>query len=187
MDMRVMRTYKNLLEAFESLLKRYRYEEITISMLCEKAMIRRTTFYKHFNDKEQFFDFYMTEKRKELEEICGANDNCLSVDAYHVHMLDSLMSFLMDNSALVDNIMKSSQSGALLDSLADFMTSNMVGIFKEKDAELNSNIKEDIDYLAVAITGATIQTIKQWWLSGHKPTDRSRVVRVTSLLLPLKS
>ncbi len=187
MDMRVARTYKNLLEAFEQLLKKYRYEEITISMLCEKAMIRRTTFYKHFNDKEQFFDFYMLEKRKELEEICGASDNCLSVDAYHVHMLDSLMSFLIDNSALVENIMKSSQSGALLDSLADFMTSNIVGIFKEKDAELNSNIKEDIDYLAVAITGATIQTIKQWWVGGHKPTDRSRVVRVTSLLLPLKS
>ena len=180
------RTYKNLIEAFEKLLQRYKYEAITVSMLCDKAMLRRTTFYKHFRDKDDFFSFYMQEKRKLLEEICGANENCLNVGAYQVHMLDSLMSFFVENEAMIDNMLKSSQSGALLDSLADFMISNIVKIFQSKDNELKEVVADDVEYFAIAITGATLLTIKQWWMSGHKQQDRLRVVRVTSLLLPLK-
>ena len=186
MDMRVARTYKNLVEAFEKLLQKYKYEEITVSMLCDKSMLRRTTFYKHFRDKDDFFNFYMLEKRKLLEEVCGANENCLNVGAYHVHMLDSLMSFFIENEAMIDNMIKNSQGGLLLDSLADFMISNVIRVFQNKHSELNEVAAEDAEYFAIAITGATLQTIKQWWMNGHKQKDRLRVVRVTSLLLPLK-
>ena len=35
------------------------FEEITINDLCNSAMIRRTTFYKHFSDKYDFFRFFL--------------------------------------------------------------------------------------------------------------------------------
>ena len=51
MDLRVQKTYRALFGAFTELLEEHRFEDITVAMLCERAMIRRTTFYKHFADK----------------------------------------------------------------------------------------------------------------------------------------
>lgn len=57
MDLRIQKTYRSLLVAFTKLLETHRYEDVTIAMLCDEAMIRRTTFYKHFADKSEFFSF----------------------------------------------------------------------------------------------------------------------------------
>ena len=59
MDLRIQKTYMGLHNAFTDLLEEKRFENITVNELCEKAMIRRTTFYKHFADKYEYFTFYM--------------------------------------------------------------------------------------------------------------------------------
>jgi AcrR family transcriptional regulator len=50
-DMRVRRTYKFLWEALMSLLMERDFESITVAAICERAMVHRTTFYKHYEDK----------------------------------------------------------------------------------------------------------------------------------------
>ncbi len=54
MEKRIEQTYDNLLQAITILLKEKEFEDITISELCEKAKIKRPTFYNHFIDKEDF-------------------------------------------------------------------------------------------------------------------------------------
>ena len=44
-DLRILRTYHSLNEAFTGLMEEKRFEDITVGELCERAMIRRTTFY----------------------------------------------------------------------------------------------------------------------------------------------
>lgn len=154
-------------------------------MLCEKAMIRRTTFYKHFDDKDSFFKFYMKQKRIELEEICGASTNKLDISAYHVHMLDLLMTFLADNETLVNNLIKSSQSAILLDSLAEFMSNNVIQSLSDIENSKGKTLALDLEYLGACVSGATIQSVKQWWANGHKSKDRSKVVQLNAMILPV--
>ena len=61
MDLRIKKTYRALFEAFTELLEEHRFEDVTVAMLCDRAMIRRTTFYKHFRDKNDYFAFYIDE------------------------------------------------------------------------------------------------------------------------------
>ena len=61
LDLRIQKTYLDLHNAFTDLLEQKHFENITVNELCEKAMIRRTTFYKHFADKYEYFTFYMKE------------------------------------------------------------------------------------------------------------------------------
>ena len=65
MDLRIKKTYRALFDAFTELLEEYRFEDLTVAMLCDRAMIRRTTFYKHFRDKNDYFAFY-------IDELCRA-------------------------------------------------------------------------------------------------------------------
>ncbi|MBD8839971.1 TetR/AcrR family transcriptional regulator [Paenibacillus sp. CFBP 13594] len=52
-DLRVTRTHKLLTMALLDLLceKGQLFSNITINEICDKAMVHRTTFYKHFKDK----------------------------------------------------------------------------------------------------------------------------------------
>lgn len=61
MDLRIKKTYRALFDAFTELLEEHRFEGLTVAMLCDRAMIRRTTFYKHFRDKNDYFAFYIDE------------------------------------------------------------------------------------------------------------------------------
>ena len=50
MDLRVIKTKKNIRDTFIELRKTYSVDEIKVNMLCEKAMINKTTFYNHYQD-----------------------------------------------------------------------------------------------------------------------------------------
>ena len=50
-DLRVRRTHKLLWEALMAELAERAFEEITVKDICERAMVHRTTFYTHYEDK----------------------------------------------------------------------------------------------------------------------------------------
>src|SRR5215467_9608409 len=50
-DLRVRRTDKFLWDALIALMKERDFESITVTDICERAMVHRTTFYKHYEDK----------------------------------------------------------------------------------------------------------------------------------------
>ena len=50
MDLRVMKTKKNIREAFLELRKKHSLDDIKVNALCEKALINKTTFYNHYQD-----------------------------------------------------------------------------------------------------------------------------------------
>jgi AcrR family transcriptional regulator len=51
LDMRVRRTHKLLWEALMALLVEQDFEAISVKDICGRAMVHRTTFYKHYQDK----------------------------------------------------------------------------------------------------------------------------------------
>jgi AcrR family transcriptional regulator len=50
-DLRVRRTQKLLWEALVALMNEQKFETITVKDICDRAMVHRTTFYKHYEDK----------------------------------------------------------------------------------------------------------------------------------------
>jgi AcrR family transcriptional regulator len=51
LDLRVRRTYKFLWDALMSLMRDKAFDSISVTDICERAMVHRTTFYKHYEDK----------------------------------------------------------------------------------------------------------------------------------------
>lgn len=50
-DLRVRRTHKLLYNALFDLMDKHSFEHITVKQICDLAMVHRTTFYTHFQDK----------------------------------------------------------------------------------------------------------------------------------------
>lgn len=67
-DLRIRRTHKLLIDALRSLLEEKDFEDIHVKDICELAMVHRTTFYKHFEDKYQLMSFALISS-KHLKNI----------------------------------------------------------------------------------------------------------------------
>ena len=74
MDLRVLKTKKNIRDAFLELRKKQSIDEIKVNALCEKAMINKTTFYNHYQD------IYELAKELESEVLDSFFNNFSDID-----------------------------------------------------------------------------------------------------------
>jgi AcrR family transcriptional regulator len=65
-DLRVRRTRKLLWEALMAEMSARAFEEISVTDICERAMVHRTTFYKHYEDKYALLEQGMRQMYDEL-------------------------------------------------------------------------------------------------------------------------
>ncbi|HLW02577.1 MAG TPA: TetR/AcrR family transcriptional regulator [Ktedonobacterales bacterium] len=65
-DLRVRRTHKLLWEALLSLMAEQDFETISVKDICERAMVHRTTFYKHYQDKYDLLEHEMQQTHETL-------------------------------------------------------------------------------------------------------------------------
>lgn len=79
-DLRVRRTRKLLWDALMAELAERPFEEVTVRDLCERAMVHRTTFYKHYEDKYALLDQGVRQMYAELVEEGHAPPSTFSVD-----------------------------------------------------------------------------------------------------------
>lgn len=56
MDLRVLKTKKNIRDAFLELRTKLSLDEIKVNALCERAMVNKTTFYNHYQDIYELSD-----------------------------------------------------------------------------------------------------------------------------------
>lgn len=100
-DVRVRRTYRQLIESFLKLLNEKSFDEISISEICEGAEVHRATFYKHFYDKTEFLNFCVKQLLSEVDFSSVLNypspenvkESCMS-------FVKTLFSFIDKNKVL---------------------------------------------------------------------------------------
>lgn len=106
MDLRIKKTYRALFDAFTELLEEHRFEDLTVAMLCDRAMIRRTTFYKHFRDKNDYFAFYIDELMSGLPQKRVGEGGTVSADDVRVlrhEVFTDAMDLILAHEQLMDN------------------------------------------------------------------------------------
>ena len=198
MDLRIQKTYRSLLTAFTKLLEKHRYEDVSVAMLCDEAMIRRTTFYKHFADKSEFFSFFVDSLRVELvkygeakagelrvaRSLDGAvEDDPLAVNEQEgIAILQVLVDFLLEHAQLVDNILDSSMSGMMLLMIED----RVAEILRERHYARSKARGEDPLAFAAAsefAAGGIVRLFGKWWMRGHDPETELELVATAEAMV----
>lgn len=185
MDLRIEKTYRSLIAAFTNLLEEHPYEDITVAMLCDEAMIRRTTFYKHFADKAAFFAFFVDSLKIDLERRSGQGEDGSSpqtAQEERIAIFQQLIDFLLEHERLMDNIFASSMIG----SMTLVMCSKVAESISERCREeysASKNADVPLDAAAQFAAGGIMRLLQTWWERGHAAEDEEKFVKASNTLV----
>lgn len=177
MDLRIERTYTSLTQAFTELLELYPYDQITVAQLCEKAPIRRTTFYKHFADKDEFFAFFVVHMRDEFQERCAGSAQAHIQPENLPGMLEQTIGFLLEHKSIVDHVIGSPSAVLLLDALKDVLAQDISQALKQCATPAKSPIGSHANKAAF-LSGGIIQMIRNWWDAGQDESEIENMARL---------
>ena len=184
MDLRIKKTYRALFDAFTELLEEHRFEDLTVAMLCDRALIRRTTFYKHFRDKNDYFAFYIDELMTGLPQNRTDATDAEPLDdvrALRHEVFDDAMNMILAHEQLMDNLLASSMSGMLTGMICDRIARSI----RER---VMSSLAEDalapvsLETTSEFIAGGIIRLFTKWWESGHDLESRPEIADVVDAL-----
>ncbi len=181
MDLRIRKTYLGLHNAFTQLLEEKKFEELTVNELCDRAMIRRTTFYKHFADKYEYFTFYMREIVATFQDQLAPDVTDGDVNAYLQHMCRELLRFIQRHEQLVQNVKNSNVFPLLLSILLEQISMDVTQVLRRANPDAGD--KARITSIAAFYAGGLANTLMQG-MKQNAPIDEELFMQTMVLFLP---
>lgn len=101
LDLRIQKTYLSVTKALIEMMEEMPFEDIKVKELCDRVMIRMSTFYKHFADKYELLAFIVKEVindyNERIRQDCPADDPV----AFYNKLLDYVFEFAKANQKLI--------------------------------------------------------------------------------------
>ena len=179
-DLRVIKTRKLIYQTLLDLMKEKTFEEIKVSDICSKAMINRSTFYAHYEDKyELLIDFLSNLKEefaRELNESCKEN---LSIREYYIRLISLFLDHIDSKRDVYNSIMVNNRSSIMMDILLSVVNDDILKRFKENDI----NLKVPTEVISKFYLGGVINIGMEWLSNSYKYT-KEEILDYLELLIP---
>lgn len=179
-DLRVIKTRKLIYQTLLELMKEKTFEEIKVSDICSRAMINRSTFYAHYEDKyELLVDFLSNLKEEfahELNESCKEN---LSIREYYIRLISLFLDHIDSKRDVYNSIMVNNRSSIMMDILLSVVNDDILKRFKENDI----NLKVPTEVISKFYLGGVIN-IGMEWLSNSNKYTKEEILDYLELLIP---
>lgn len=182
-DLRVMKTYTALINAFKALLEEKRFEDITVNELCERAMTRRATFYKHFADKYEFFVFMAQEMYHGYSREVEQKTNPDNPSEYYIGLIQAVLNFMEENERLIYSLNSSNTLSVLMDTASQSLNADLEKHF-QKDQQAGYILPVDLELATQLFTGALSKSVR-WWFFNRNRMSKEEMLEKLSLLIRL--
>ncbi|MDR3767513.1 MAG: TetR/AcrR family transcriptional regulator [Butyricicoccus sp.] len=166
MDRRQQKTRAAIFSAFTSLLAEKSYSKITVQQIIDRANVGRTTFYAHFETKDDL-----------LKELCEALFGHIirsAMDGAHTHGLysdgsapQSVFCHLLqhlENDNTIMGLLSCESSEIFLRFFKDRLNDLVRSQFVSQDRKTNTDIPQD--FLINHISGSFVEMVL-WWTKGR--------------------
>ena len=180
-DLRIRRTYKLLSESLLDLLSENKFEDISVTDICEKAMIHRTTFYKHFEDKYQLLKFCVKEFQINFSKENNFDYKFNNLTDYYINTMKNILEFITSpkNKSQFVALLKNNRN-----SIQTIFHETIVQdvILKLEDVKKNGNeFSVPIPMIAEFYAGAIISVIR-WWFESDMTISVEDLIRYSTFL-----
>lgn len=131
-DLRITKTRKVLFETLINLMKEKSFEEIKVSDICKEALINRSTFYSHYNDKYDLFLELINTLKNNLINALNTNDKSINTREYFIELIKLLLDHIDEKKDIYYLILINNRNSIVIDIILDAITK-----------DINSRIDDD--------------------------------------------
>ena len=180
-DARVIKTKERLLAAFQELIDKKKFEDITVNEICTESGIRRATFYKHFTDKYDFLRFFVKSLRDGFDDRMWKNGKPATTVEYFADYARGVVAFLLRNEDVINKALESNVLPTIIEIVKE---QNYIDthIRLEKSVEAGLVLPASIDVVAMMLTGAVTHTLVAWFSNGRQIPENVLVEEVCTIV-----
>ena len=176
-DLRVQRTYKMLKGAFEQMLYQKPFDQITVQEICEAAMVRRTTFYQHFEDKQDFLQWFIREKQQEIARAGREMGGPADMRDHYIYLARRMLKYLNENDQLLRLLMAAGiQARQLVDTFAAACVEDVVQRI-EASPTSREKLRGMPSVLAAEYYVGGMIAAAKWWFTHNKPCSEEELIQ----------
>lgn len=143
------------------------FEDINVKELCDRAMIRKSTFYKHFADKYELLAFIVKEAIKEYKERIRRDSPTDDLVAFYNKMLDYVFEFAKANQKLIRSAIRSDSLVLLLNIMSQQVMPDICQKLKQVQAR-GHRMPASPEVMATFFAGGISESLRSWFTSGKK-------------------
>lgn len=98
-DIRILKTKKQIRNVFLDLLEEQHFDTISVSQITEQAMISRSTFYDHYEDKFALLDSIYEDVNNQFTEILNTYFSD-ETKKFNMDLANKILSYVLKNARL---------------------------------------------------------------------------------------
>jgi AcrR family transcriptional regulator len=164
-------------------MKQKNFEKIKISDICEEALINRSTFYAHYEDKYELLIDLFEEQKKTLLKKLEDNENNGFTKKYLMELLNILIDHIDENRDVYSAILINNRNGILIDFLTDAIERDTSERLRINNEIISSNIPLDI---IVKFYAGGLINIGIARLTGKEKYSKEELLSYIDKLIPQK-
>lgn len=164
-DLRIQKTYRALTVTFFQMLEEMRFEDIRVSELCERAMIRKSTFYKHFGDKYELLAFIVRQEQERFNAQLSKTRNSEKRVDYYIQLISTVLDSLGANSTLVQSTIQSNSFPLVLSILSDQIMLDIRERIRE-DVQSGEKLPATPEVMTAFFVGGVMESVRCWLKKG---------------------
>lgn len=183
-DLRVKRSKKMILDAFVALVEEKGYDRITVQEISDRAMINRTTFYAHFQDKQDLYDSIL---QTSIQSFISVFQPSHLVQGNRVKIKEIEQTFtkiyeqIRENKKFFLMILHSSGTDTLHKQIVQTFTATYPEVLKQLQVT-ESAMEIPVDLIIEFITSIFIGTIR-WWTTSETTMEPNELAKLTIKLV----
>lgn len=178
-DLRVIKTKNLIYSTLMDLMKEKTFEEIRVSDICNRALINRSTFYAHYEDKYELLVDFINNLKEEFVAKLSKNRNNLDTRDYYIELIKVFLDYVEDKKDIYSLIMLKNRNSIMMDILLSVVNDDVIK--RVKSDEINTKIPGNI--IAKFYLGGVINLGVEWLKDDNKYTKED-IIKYLDILIP---
>ena len=175
-DLRIIKTNKVLYEALIELLKTQTFEEVKVSDICEKALVNRSTFYAHFNDKYELVSSLINNFKESLISELNNIDKNISLKEYYLKLIEVFLTHVEGSEDIYRSILINNRNSIMMDMIYNTIAEDIT-------PRVKNNVKDIPEELFISYHLGAIVNVGIDWLKNNKKYSKKEILEYLDKLM----
>lgn len=181
LDLRQQKTRKLLVDALISLLQQKPFSQLSVTDICQTAMVHRTTFYAHFSDKQELLHYMLHQLEQECIDTCLPQGTITNPREYFLIATERVLDFLSARHTLYKACVDSGASTAA-HMLEDYAAQELCQRISQP--QFQKTVPHIHPEIAARFYAGAMLSLIRWWLSSDVPVTKELLLQNFSYFLP---